>query len=466
MKQILLTLAFMLCMGDLRAQICPAPNGDTCIWIIEKAKPASKGTTILRNGATVKVKVTGTTPFDVCDLKKDRSEIAPDKDAFAGFLDALSKFGGALTFGAEGAKASPPTTIVLTEEKASAGAKQFAELFERAITEARAVNNELVLFRKSLDAFQTTANEFHDEPGNGAAGPTEEDYREAFDKTRRSIAAQIVKLQQNRPVSDLFKRYIADIEKLRGSGEFHALSPAQKDEVDTNLKYVYGRQTEIQVLLAQADDAIKGAVDYGRKLSGLENEFEKSFSAYSDADAKDKLSVSCKDGISGKVTMDTIYATVEFHGRSRLTLSLGLLGSTLDSVQIGKMDISDGQGKSKTMFAEIDHKKSQVIPFSFLNWRIPGLDGFRVRHWPAGINLTAGFGVNPNTGSKEPEFFAGGAVGVGSVLLYLGAHIGRIQSLGGGFNLGDVVPAGISVPVNKSYQASFGFGISYQLPIP
>jgi hypothetical protein len=465
MKRFLLALALAVLSQDVHAQICPATNGKACDWTIDKTNPASQGVTVLRNGATVNVKIMGTTPFDVCELKKDRSEITPDKDAFAAFLEAISKFGGALTFGSAGAAARKPDRAMLAAAH-SPGAKQFQDLFDRATAEATALKKDLDNFKKNLDSFQNAANDFRKQPDHGRTGSTPEDYEKAFTANRATITGKIARLQAGRPVSDLFKRYISDLEKLRGGNEFSTLSQEEKNEVDQSLRYVYLWQTGLQVLLTQADDAIKAAVDYGKKLADLENKFDKSLPAFSDADAKDKLSVSCKDGVSGKVTMDTVYAAVEFHGRPPLTFSLGILASTLDSVQIGKKDVSDGQGKSKTLFAETDRKDFQAIPFSFLNWRIPGLDDFRIHKWPGGINLTTGFGINPNTGSKEPEFFTGGALGVGSVLFYLGVHWGRVQSLGGNFNLGDVVPSGVTVPVNETYQRGFGFGISYQLPIP
>lgn len=50
-------------------------------------------------------------------------------------------------------------------------------------------------------------------------------------------------------------------------------------------------------------------------------------------------------------------------------------------------------------------------------------------------SASAGIGVNSNTGTNQPEFFVGDAIGFSRVYLHLGAHFGRTETLGGGFTL-------------------------------
>jgi len=77
-------------------------------------------------------------------------------------------------------------------------------------------------------------------------------------------------------------------------------------------------------------------------------------------------------------------------------------------------------------------------------------------------NLSGGFGINPNSGTNQPEFFVGTALGFGRLMIHPGAHYGRTQSLGGGFLLNAPVPTGFSgnPPIEWTYHWKFSVGFS------
>ena len=89
-----------------------------------------------------------------------------------------------------------------------------------------------------------------------------------------------------------------------------------------------------------------------------------------------------------------------------------------------------------------------------------------IKQWSNGIEIHLSFAALADLGGEQGtnlEFIVGGSFGFKkSVLLTLGAHVGRVPELQGGFNIGDPKIDGLdSVPIQKSYRVACGFGISY-----
>jgi hypothetical protein len=82
--------------------------------------------------------------------------------------------------------------------------------------------------------------------------------------------------------------------------------------------------------------------------------------------------------------------------------------------------------------------------------------------WTA--HLSGGFGVNPNSGTNQPECFTGFAIGFNHFMLHPGVHWGRTESLGGGYTLGTMVPATLmTAPLSWSYHPAFSIGFSVRV---
>lgn len=80
-------------------------------------------------------------------------------------------------------------------------------------------------------------------------------------------------------------------------------------------------------------------------------------------------------------------------------------------------------------------------------------------------NLSAGLGLNSNSGSNQAEFFGGYAVGFSRVLIHAGLDYGRSQALAPGFSTG-ALPTGFTgsaVPVTWSYHPGFTIGFSVRV---
>lgn len=117
-----------------------------------------------------------------------------------------------------------------------------------------------------------------------------------------------------------------------------------------------------------------------------------------------------------------------------------------------------------------DSARAQVFPIALTNFRIarPILKTYFGQHGNELVithNASAGIGVNSNTGTNQPEFFAGYAFGLNRVYVHLGTHFGRTESLGGRYTLNTIVPAGFTgaAPINWSYHPAFAIGLSVRL---
>jgi hypothetical protein len=183
-----------------------------------------------------------------------------------------------------------------------------------------------------------------------------------------------------------------------------------------------------------------------------------------DANAKVTGTVTCTNYFTKQPSFDPIPFTITYEGFSRHSLSAGILFTTLNKRQLGLNSVrtgtaADGTATSILTFTETDKANSQIVPFSFYNYRFWGDRKFS-------LNGSGGVGINPNNGATQVEYFFGGAVGFHNVFLQFGGHVGRWQELGGGFNLGDTVPAAIPVPIERRYTIRPAVGVSYKLPLP
>jgi len=106
----------------------------------------------------------------------------------------------------------------------------------------------------------------------------------------------------------------------------------------------------------------------------------------------------------------------------------------------------------------LNRSNVQLVPIGFLNTYISGTDHLH-------LDLQAGLGINPNGSKTEVEYFFGPALTMHGIYLAPGLHIARASYLGGGFSLGEVIPSGVTPPVNYRATYRFAFAISYSPPV-
>jgi len=241
------------------------------------------------------------------------------------------------------------------------------------------------------------------------------------------------------------------------------------------------------------DNVVKVYVDFQRRLeqgvvtvqAGVLNE---KFNIGTDRKATVTGVLSCvSDADPTKATTDTINYSLLYQDAPKLTASAGLLTTFLHKTVIGTTTVNAPAGSPGyapsiqttpptpncmmgcQIFAVTDSARAQVFPIAYLNYRV--LPAKSVWHGRTGEDelvltgsLSGGFGINPNTGTNQPEFFLGTAIGFGRLMIHPGAHYGRTESLGGNFLPNTVVPSGLtSPPLDWKYHWKFAIGFSVRV---
>jgi hypothetical protein len=176
------------------------------------------------------------------------------------------------------------------------------------------------------------------------------------------------------------------------------------------------------------------------------------------ANTKVTPTIACSNQITGQAAPQ-VALEIDYQNPGFLSASAGIVVSTLGQHTIGTRTKSSPGGFT-TYFAVTNQSTVQPIPFSLLNLYFFGNNNVNV-------SLSGGIGINPYNNSTQVEYFVGPSVSIHSVLLSPGVHIGRFQTLGGGFKIGDPVPTGWSgntpVPIDLTYTAHFGIGITFKI---
>jgi hypothetical protein len=193
-----------------------------------------------------------------------------------------------------------------------------------------------------------------------------------------------------------------------------------------------------------------------------------------DYGATDPGTVVCStDSTPAVATTDSINYAILYQNVPALTVSAGLLISFLEKNQYGVSQILDTTKTPpalSTAFVLSDSARASVLPMAYVNYRIaPPL----LKTWwgqpnselVISHNVSTGIGINSNTGTNQPEFFVGYAIGFGRSLIHAGLDYGRQQSLGEGFSLGTVPTGfmGTTAPISWSYKPAFAIGLSVRI---
>ena len=184
----------------------------------------------------------------------------------------------------------------------------------------------------------------------------------------------------------------------------------------------------------------------------------------------DAGTVSCvSDALSTQATTDAINYSVLYQNVPAFTAGAGLLVSTLRLNEIAT-EPELVNGTYGTYFAVTQSSPVQMVPMGFVNYRTwrPKLTtvwGEPETEMVIANSLSGGIGINANSGTSQPEFFIGDAVSLNRVYIHFGEDWGRTESLGGGFTLNTLVPAGFagSAPIVWSYHPAFAFGFSVRV---
>jgi hypothetical protein len=277
-----------------------------------------------------------------------------------------------------------------------------------------------------------------------------------------------------KPVAQDGQPSSCDLEHLREVDEIVDRAKAEMSLLSDNNKTLEGAQATLKsgymALLKVADDFKR------RKQQGIVYETQgvlvQEFNLGTDRKATSPGYISCVSDIDGKTpTTTNINYSLLYQDVPHWSASVGLLTSFQQKTIIGiANENTPGPPPSNTqVFAVTDRARVQLIPMAYVNYRIAP---YKSTHYGKGkedelvwtTNLSTGFGVNPNTGTNQPEFFLGFAFGLNRFMLHPGVHFGRTESLGGGYSLGQQVPPGLTTaPLSWSYHPAFSIGFSVRL---
>jgi hypothetical protein len=92
--------------------------------------------------------------------------------------------------------------------------------------------------------------------------------------------------------------------------------------------------------------------------------------------------------------------------------------------------------------------------------------GWKCGHVICTVGGVIGAGPNNATGSTVAEFFEGGSFALQRVSFLFGFHDGRVEALGGGYQVGNALPsAGYSPLITRYWTVHPAFGITYRIPL-
>ena len=144
-----------------------------------------------------------------------------------------------------------------------------------------------------------------------------------------------------------------------------------------------------------------------------------------------------------------------------LSFSTGVFISTLDEKEFDFRPMVGGKEENPTATDVIgfnNRSSFRMMPGVMVNMLV----------WQPsyGFDVRLSFGALADFGGKQGtalEFIVGPSFGIKkSALFTVGAHVGRVLDLQGGFKIGTPKIEGLdSVPTQKSYRVGLGFGISY-----
>lgn len=278
-----------------------------------------------------------------------------------------------------------------------------------------------------------------------------------------------------KPVAKLPALSQCDLDHLREVDAIVDRAKAEMSLLSDNNKSLEGAQTALKatyMALVKIYDDFNRRKDQGIVRVDADGVLVQEFNLGTDRKDTSPGYISCvsdKDGITPTTT--NINYSLLYQDVPHWSASVGLLTSFLPKTIIGiaNENTPGTPPVNAQVFAVTDRAQVQLIPMAFVNYRIAP---YKSTQYGKGkedelvwtTHLSGGFGVNPNTGTNQPEFFLGFAFGLNRFILHPGVHFGRTESLGGGYSLGAQVPPGLtSAPISWSYHPAFSIGFSVRL---
>ena len=152
-------------------------------------------------------------------------------------------------------------------------------------------------------------------------------------------------------------------------------------------------------------------------------------------------------------------------GESPLSISAGIGFSTIRDRRVIRQPFAKDDGTIGARFGEENTSKLRPSALVMLNASLRRFNMFA--KGDGSFALSTGLVLSNRNGTTEAEFIVGPSIGFLSnrVFFTFGYHAARVEQLGGGFKLGDEIPANITdpLPVERNWKGAFMFGVTYKL---
>lgn len=152
-------------------------------------------------------------------------------------------------------------------------------------------------------------------------------------------------------------------------------------------------------------------------------------------------------------------------GESPLSISAGFGFSTIKDRKVIRQPFAKADGTIGAKFGEENNSTFRPSAVVMLNASLRRFNMFAAKD--GSFAVSTGLVLSNRNGTTEAEFIIGPSIGLltNRVFLTFGYHAARVEQLGGGFKLGDDIPASITdpLPIERNWKGGFMFGLTYKL---
>jgi len=410
---------------------------------------------------TISVRVTNKPRFATCSITASPSALS--RDLSSSFSTFLTTIGG---IGAVGNNPIVPGNLVPSAQPPNNAAKAIAAQYDqvreqesRALTNLQNVTTKYKQLQDDVKAFWSASGE----PAPGDVSALTARLQSIVDDGFKgdpepSIASMKVALSAlNDSVALFRKTYASEVAVQPWLNQFSQGLDDVNAVGSTYLDYLSD--------LLRARAGLKQALDELQSAKPPYTSQDIHLRAFSNKQVS--LTLSCKDDISSAPSADNVIFTAYYVKLPVFDLSAGVIFSLLGRHQIGTASQTAAQSAAAQdpngTFAVTDSSSFQVIPMGLIELHTRG---GKCGHFICTVGGVIGAGPNNATGSTVAEFFEGGSIAVQRVSFLFGFHDGRIEALGGGYQVGNALPsAGYTPLITRYWTVHPAFGITYRIPL-
>ncbi len=467
-----------------RPSATPGPNSKNVILIDARSGSATYETLHFKKGDRVRVIVDNKNPY-LYTYKYTSTATEVNETALGTFLPLLGGIVGEILSAGDSPKQStaPVAAAAGCEDGAAAALQQLERDMDNAAAGANAITDDVKGLKRQgsalAKAYEAGQKQLRD--GNKSRGELYCASKDFLQNTKDIVDEDKLEAtsKSNETLEGLANGFLPRIEFIRATYPKECL----------DAQFLYRSVVFANGLIAVADKNKKVLEKISSDLEAVgntresvatilrnpnsffEEHVEGSFDSTRDVEVKLELTpIEKSTAAAGPYKVNFRMGSAPF-----FSLSAGVVFSPLrkfefDRIQGFERDeqgntvLVNGQPNLTTVIGLKETSRTRISPILFLNGRVHEWDSGPIDGLHISLGLTA---KNDNEG-LDPEFLVGPSLSMLERKLFFtfGGYAGRQQKLTGGLFEGFAVPSTVTdLPIQKNYRWSFGFALSYQLPI-